>query len=180
MFITHSYFYLTPKHQHMDSPFTEHCFSKCIYAFNRRTISDCFAKSSRTGIYILHFSNGEYYVGQAKDVVRRYDQHRMKHLDIEYISFKKTKIRELNELERQTLKILENQKRVLRNISLASILRGNTDLDEVVSPEDQEKWTREELGWESEETTRFEYPEQRRKYTGNFQGLKLLQYYNLA
>gem|GEM_PF-4277672 len=82
------------------------------------------------------------------------------------------KLKELNYLEKQTQKILEDQKRVLLNISMASILRGNTDLDEVVSPEDQEKWTGEELGWESVVTTRFEYPEQRWKYRGNFEGLK--------
>ena len=42
----------------------------------------------------------------------------------------------------------------------------------MVSPEDQEKWVSEELGWESVETTRFEYPEQRRKYRGNFERLR--------
>lgn len=33
-------------------------------------------REERCGIYILEFSNGDRYVGQAKDVTRRFAQHR--------------------------------------------------------------------------------------------------------
>ena len=34
------------------------------------------------GIYILHFTNNEHYVELAKNVAKRYLQHRKKHVDI--------------------------------------------------------------------------------------------------
>jgi hypothetical protein len=54
----------------------------------RASIADLFKPHERCGLYILHFTNGEIYAGQASDVTRRYVQHRTVHNDIEAISFR--------------------------------------------------------------------------------------------
>jgi integrative and conjugative element protein (TIGR02256 family) len=36
----------------------------------------------RCDVYVLHFANGEYYVGQTVDITRRFVQHRKRHRDI--------------------------------------------------------------------------------------------------
>lgn len=155
-------------------------FSKHIFVKGRRSIADQFAKARRCGIYILHFSNGEYYVGQAVNVASRYAQHRVKHMDIDYISFKYVGKKRLSQAEKDVIKYLEGQEKALRNISLVSIIKSESDLDEVVSLEDQEKWLNDELPWETLETERFEYPEQRKKYTLRFNQLKKHKGYDIV
>ena len=46
------------------------------------------ARTSRCGIYVLHMVDGQYYVGQSVDVVKRLGQHRRRFEAIERISFK--------------------------------------------------------------------------------------------
>jgi predicted GIY-YIG superfamily endonuclease len=157
----------------MESEFKDLNFDKYIYVKNMRSIAGHFTKNNRCGIYILHFENSEYYVGLAIDVVNRYAQHRLNHLDIEYISFKEIAKSKLAEIEKLTVYELENRKKALRNINIVSIVIGDTDLDLVVSKDEQEKWMNYELPFESIETERFEYPEHRRKYTKKFEKLKL-------
>ena len=72
----------------MISPFFSIGFEYYFFVRARVSIKDLFAEMSPCGIYILHFLNGEYYVGQAINVVARYLNHRKKHLDIDYISFR--------------------------------------------------------------------------------------------
>ena len=46
----------------------------------RRSIADLLPKSrDRRGIYLLEFSDGTFYIGQALNVVRRFGQHRQRH-----------------------------------------------------------------------------------------------------
>jgi hypothetical protein len=44
----------------------------------------------RCGVYVLDFRNGDFYVGQATDVVRRHAQHCRNHQDITAIRFRPT------------------------------------------------------------------------------------------
>jgi len=157
----------------MESEFKGLGFEKYFYAKGMRSIAGKFTQNNRCGIYILHFENGEYYVGLAIDVVNRYAQHRQNHLDIEYVSFKEVAKSRLAVTEKETVYELENQKKVLRNINLVSIIIGDTDLDLVVSKEDQEKWINYELPFESLTTERFEYHEHRKKYRKKYEQLKV-------
>lgn len=156
----------------MKSEFENIGFKVCHFVKGIRSIAGHFNAANRCGIYILHFSNGEYYVGLAVDVVRRYAQHRLNHTDIEYISFKKLGRKKLAEEEKLTIYELENRQKSLRNITIVSVMPGETDLDLIVSNEDQTKWLNYELGFDSLTTERFEYPELRKKYTHNFKRLK--------
>lgn len=156
----------------MDSEFKVFGFEKYLFVKKRRSIADSFSKTNRCGIYILHFTNDEYYVGLATDVVKRYDQHRKSYDDIEYLSFKEVTKKNLVATEIEIVYKLEGLNKALRNINIVSTVIGDTDLDLVVSKEDQDKWINYELPFESLTTERFEYPELRKKYTAKFNKLK--------
>lgn len=106
---------------------------------NRPSIADVFHERDRCGIYILHFADGAYYVGQAVDIPRRYIQHKKNHQDITYISFKNVKKCELNESEAEAIGSLE-MVCDLRNISLTSAPISDSDLDDILSLEEQSGW----------------------------------------
>jgi hypothetical protein len=93
----------------------------------------------RCGIYVLHFANGEHYIGQSIDVVRRYSDHRKNHSDINHISFRKLPQLALNDEEKFLIAILQSQC-VLRNIKLTVYPYGDTDFDQVMNEQDQERW----------------------------------------
>jgi hypothetical protein len=156
----------------MEHDFTSLGFKKKIYVLGRKSIANEFAPTRRCGIYILHFLNNEFYVGQAVNVASRFHQHRQNHSDIEYISFMVVPKKRLSQTERHIIDQLETLRTTLRNISLVSIIKGETDLDEVVSPQDQTLWMNDELPFESLETERFDYPEQRHRYTKRFEKFK--------
>lgn len=161
----------------MKSEFKNLGFDKYIYAKGMPSIAGQFTRSNRCGIYILHFENGEYYVGLATDVVKRYAQHRQDHTDIEFVSFKEIPKTKLPAIEKETVYKLEDLKKTLRNINIVSIIIGETDLDLLVSKEDQEKWVNYELPFESLNTDRLEYPELRKKYTKKYEKLKSNQFF---
>ncbi|MCC6177254.1 MAG: hypothetical protein IT305_18265 [Chloroflexi bacterium] len=54
----------------------------------RESVAQLFPRDRRRGIYVLHFANGQHYVGQSVEVVRRYGDHRRNHPDIAEISFR--------------------------------------------------------------------------------------------
>lgn len=155
----------------MESEFKELGFDKHFFAKGMRSIAGQFTQNNRCGIYILHFENSEYYVGLAIDVVNRYAQHRQNHKDIEYISFKEVAKSKLADIEKETFYALENLKKPLRNINIVSIVIGETDLDLVVSKEEQDNWLTSELTLDSLQTERFDYPELRKKYSKKFEKL---------
>lgn len=101
-------------------------------------MADLHKPRERCGIYVLGFANGERYVGQAVDVVRRFSQHRKNHGDITHMSFRQVEKAELNEVERHCIHTLEAQGLRLRNISHMSVVQGERDLDLVIAPEEQE------------------------------------------
>jgi hypothetical protein len=115
-------------------------FDTTYHIENRASIADLFRPDKRCGIYVLHFVTGEYYVGQAVDVTRRYVQHCKNHADIRQISFQQVRPTLLNEVERAAIATLERQGFPLRNIALASIPRGESDFDLVMPEEAQAEW----------------------------------------
>ena len=155
----------------METEFKELGFDKYFYAKGMRSIAGQFTQNNRCGIYILHFENGEYYVGLAIDVVNRYAQHRQNHLDIEFVSFKEIAKSKLAEIEKETVFSLERLNKLLRNINIVSIVIGDTDLDLIISKEEQDTWINKDLTLEEIETERFEYPILRAKYQKKYKKL---------
>jgi hypothetical protein len=143
-------------------------FSQPQHVQGRASIADLFPSGKRCGLYILQFSNGEIYAGQALDVTRRYVQHRKVHADIEKISFKRVAKNKLNEEERTLIWTLEGDGHRLRNITFTSIPAGESDFDLIMSVEEQERWLRD-IRYVDLSGSRAVDPELRRKYSKKFQ-----------
>jgi len=108
----------------------------------RLSVADLHKRQERCGIYVLGFEDGERYVGQAVDVVSRFNQHRKTHADISHLTFKQVPKARLDEVEQHHIHHLEAQGLRLRNITHMSVVTGERDLDLVVSPDEQEAWVR--------------------------------------
>lgn len=115
-------------------------FSQTHHVQGRASIADLFKPKKRCGVYVLRFSNDEFYAGQAIDVTRRYAQHRAKYNDIEKIAFKQVLRAQLNEEEKTVIWSLEQDGRTLRNITFASIPKGESDFDLIMPPAKQTRW----------------------------------------
>lgn len=107
----------------------------------RNSIAELFGKSKkRCGVYVLHFDSNIYYIGQALDVVRRFGQHRKIHSDIKGFSFLPISKENLDERERQFIHIAEINGLPITNRVHVSAIIGETDLDSVLSEEEQSNW----------------------------------------
>ena len=134
----------------------------------RSSIADIFSVDKRCGIYILRFLNGEFYAGQALDVTRRYVQHRKTHNDIAEISFKQVASDSLDVAEREVIWTLEREDFHLRNIMFASIPKGESDFDFVMTVEEQKKWL-DDFRYQDFGGARAQDDTLRRKYHQKFQ-----------
>ena len=143
-------------------------FSQPNHVQGRASIADLFPLGKRCGLYIIQFSDGEIYAGQALDVTRRYVQHRKVHYDIEKISFKQVAKKNLNEEERILIWMLEHHGHRLRNITFTSIPTGKSDFDLIMSAEEQERWLKD-TNYVELSGSRVIDPELRRKYSRKFQ-----------
>lgn len=83
------------------------------------------------GIYFLHFANDQYYVGLAKNVIKRYSQHRQIHTDIVRISFKQIPLDSLKQEESLDIEFFKSRVR-LRNIDEMEDLIMRRKFDELV------------------------------------------------
>jgi hypothetical protein len=142
-------------------------FPQSVPTLGRTSIADLYSKDKRCGIYVLHCSSDEYYVGQAVDVVRRYAQHRHTHRDILRISFKRVSEAQLNFEEQETVHALESKSVFLRNVHLVRFPAGETDFDFVMSFEDQQRWL-QDLDYIDLQGERIVDMELRRRYTRKF------------
>ncbi|MCA1622697.1 MAG: hypothetical protein LC778_02675 [Acidobacteria bacterium] len=150
-------------------------FSQPHHVQGRASIADLFPLGKRCGLYILQFSDGEIYAGQALDVTRRYVQHCKVHCDIEKISFKRVAKKNLNEEERTLIWMLEHEGHRLRNITFTSIPRGESDFDLIMSAKEQERWLKD-TSYVDLSGSRVVDPELRRKYRRKFQRFATMPY----
>lgn len=137
---------------------------------NRKTVSNIW-KKQRCGIYVLHFSSGDYYVGQSLDVTKRFQQHRKIWDDIEKISFKRVAKKNLNVEEETLIKLLEDKDYQLRNIVFTTpgkIPKGMSDFDLIMAPDVQERWLMD-TEFNGSGGGRNENKGQRQKYTRKYQ-----------
>ena len=98
-------------------------------------------KTRRCGVYVLHFADGAYYVGQTVDITKRFLQHRRRHADIARVSFRPLGRRSLSFHEAQLIRLLEMKRLRLRNIDMTSILATEPGaFDELMDAERQQHW----------------------------------------
>lgn len=95
--------------------------------------------SPTAGIYMLHFADGQRYIGQAVNVVRRYAQHAHRWDDIVAVSVCEVDPELLDVVEVATIGAFERDFE-LRNIALTGRPAGPTVLDLVVSPAERLAW----------------------------------------
>ena len=152
-------------------------------AFNvkgRLSIADLFPKSkSRCGIYLLKFSDDTYYIGQAVDAVRRFAQHRKNYDNIVGVWFQPVKKERLNEVEQNLIQEAEAKELLLTNKTFVSNIIGDTDLDLIISPTEQQDWLENSLeiskdGYDLYSTVETKY---KIKYRQNFDKLKQVDNY---
>ena len=105
------------------------------------SLASVVAQGERCGIYLLAFTTGEWYVGQAVDVARRFLDHRGKHPDIARVFFKPVEPESLDHEELRLIGLIETTWgwRV-RNLRGASLPKGTAELHDLVSEEDLRKW----------------------------------------
>ena len=84
----------------------------------RLSVADIFAADARTGIYVLAFNDGSYYVGKASDVTGRYRDHHDATEPIEAIAFRAGPQRLLDAHEQDTIAALELIGVTLKNFSV--------------------------------------------------------------
>ncbi|MBR4662780.1 MAG: hypothetical protein IKO93_02800, partial [Lentisphaeria bacterium] len=115
-------------------------FPEMIDVSGRVSIADLYRSSrKRTGIYLLQFPDGDYYVGQSVDVVRRFSEHVKGKGPISGFSFFAVPKHELDQQEHRCITLLE-QKCNLKNISLVTLPEVETDFDAVLSRQEQQDW----------------------------------------
>ncbi len=106
-----------------------------------RSVAHLFGSSkSRCGIYLLEFPGERFYIGQAVDVARRFVQHRKNYDDISGFSFIPIQRGFLDQVERDLIQKAELLGLVILNTVHASNVIGETDLDLVLSQEEQAEW----------------------------------------
>ena len=107
----------------------------------RVSISDLFPVSkNRCGIYLLQFSDGTYYIGQALDAVRRFAQHRKNYDTIVHHWFQPIPKAKLDEVEQHLIREAESAGLLLTNKTFVTNVIGQTDLDLLISPAEQQVW----------------------------------------
>ncbi len=105
------------------------------------SLSTCFkAGEDRCGIYILEFADGQRYVGQSRDVVRRFADHSRHHPDIVAVQFQAVDRHDLDAAERQMVQHQRDAGHHLRNIDLVSQSWADSVLDAVVDRDVQASW----------------------------------------
>ena len=121
--------------------FAELGFTQLAPVSTLRSIAQLFGSSKlRCGIYLLKFPDRRFYIGQAVEVVRRFAQHRKNYDEIVGFSFVPTQRAHLDQVERDLIRKAELLGLVILNTVHASNVVGDTDLDMVVSPEEQTSW----------------------------------------
>jgi hypothetical protein len=107
----------------------------------RLSVADLYRdKSQRTGIYLLGFTDGTFYIGQALDVCRRFADHCRDVGHICFIAFLPRTPDVLNDFERDTIYRAEQAGLPITNRVHVSAILGQTDLDDVVSETEQKLW----------------------------------------
>lgn len=124
-----------------DLPLEQYGFDKLFDVSERTSISDLIkGPRRRCGVYLLIFSDGQYYIGQATDVTTRFVRHRKTYDDITHLAFQKVAKSNLDEVEQALIHKAEADGYKLRNVSHVSVVLGETNLDNIIPREVQETW----------------------------------------
>lgn len=105
-----------------------------------RAITELLPEANTSGIYVLHLNDGFRYVGKSREIARRFSQHSANFADIRALSFRHVPQDKLDEVERDTVSLLEDSGVRLRNILLSSFTHAESSFSEFMPLPLQEKW----------------------------------------
>lgn len=98
----------------------------------------------RSGVYLLGFAGGTFYIGLATDVVRRFAQHRRAHGDrVLAFAFLPTHRSDLTVVERDLIRRAERAGIPLEQTQWKSEIYGKRALDDLFSEADFQRWQRD-------------------------------------
>ncbi len=152
----------------VDGPIGDLGFPPWSDVSRRLSVADLVVRNHRCGVYVLGFANGEWYVGQSRDVAKRFAQHRLNHSDITLFTFREMPKADLSRFERDCIHSLEANKVRLRNLEHMSVVQGERDLDLLVAPDEQRRWLARDLD-EPKGPRVVEDPDLRRRYHSRFE-----------
>lgn len=109
-------------------------------AEGRSSVADLYKPGARCGVYVLMFTDGQAYVGQSVDVVRRYAQHCYVHQDIKALTFKEVCTDDLDREEQELIRVIEQTGYGLRNTVFSALPPIESDFDLVMDPSEQRLW----------------------------------------
>ena len=124
----------------------EHGFNDAIDVAGIRSIAARIPQGRRCGIYVLHFADGQFYVGQSVEVAKRFLDHCKSHPDIIKVSFREVDAIDLDAHEIATIKVFEAEKLQLRNVDIVTWTYARTSFDDLMPVADQNRWL-VDLGW---------------------------------
>lgn len=116
-------------------------FSEPVEVGSLRTIAHLFGtRKSRTGLYALILPEDRVYIGESTNVVGRFAGHRRVHESIKGFAFQRVRRAALKKLERDVIHRAEAAGLSLTNVTYASNVAGDRDIDLLVPQVDQERW----------------------------------------
>ncbi|MEO5783109.1 MAG: GIY-YIG nuclease family protein [Ginsengibacter sp.] len=120
-----------------------------------------------------------YYIGQAIDAVKRFSQHRKNYNNIIKYWFLPVKRKSLNEVEQKLIQQAEQKGLLITNKTFVSNVIGDTDLDLILSPIEQNNWLENNMdisndGYDLYSTIEVKH---KIKYRQNFEKLRLVDNY---
>lgn len=117
-------------------------FPPLVDVVDRNTIARLLRKSQRrSGIYVLALEGGMFYIGLARDVVRRFGAHRRKFGSrLIAFAFRPTLICEMESFEREAIKYAEQSRLPLEQTEWKSEVFGATDLDSILTESEFTAW----------------------------------------
>lgn len=124
--------------------------------------------NGRCGIYVLSFADGEYYVGQAVNVVSRYRDHRKTHPDLTELRFWRVPECDLDAAEQAEIRRLQLAGLPLRNVTNALGRLGAGRFDSVVGPAEQDAWLASAPSDQLSDGARPDSADQRRLHSRRF------------
>ncbi len=146
---------------------SEEGFAQVESAKGRSSVADLYKPGRRCGVYVLLFSDGQSYIGQSVDVVRRYTQHIRVHRDVEAIGFRELLPAELDAVEQDLIRLAERSGHKLRNITFSALPPVMSDFDLVMAVQAQERWLSGQNLIETEDI-RIVNPDLREKYASKY------------
>jgi hypothetical protein len=104
-------------------------------------------RNRRAGIYLLVLDDGLFYIGRAKDVVRRFGAHRRNFAErLVGFSYQIVPESAQRDVERSLIQRAEKAGLPLRLVEWTSQRRDESDLDALFTPEEYEDWERDPVG----------------------------------